>query len=206
MRRQDTRCKREGRRCVAARGRRAFAPAADAPGTARAQVRAGPWPPGQSKVQRDSCAFANTRRCESGVQHGIHQAGGWRRSSWRWARRSRSPQRRPRRPPRAWRGTRSAAPWHAGSWQLTIRCAEMRFLARFSICAGQPAQQPAQRDMCERYPTTTRVLLLLPAQNTHTLHRYMCVEEQLEGGLHTVLPISSYHSVRNQQPMELWCA
>ena len=45
---------------MAARGRRAFAPAADAPGTARAQVRADPWPPGQSKVQRETRAHLRT--------------------------------------------------------------------------------------------------------------------------------------------------
>ena len=41
-------------------GARRFAPAADAPGAARAQVRAGPWPPGQSKVQRETRAHLRT--------------------------------------------------------------------------------------------------------------------------------------------------
>jgi len=41
-------------------GARWFAPAADAPGAARAQVRAGPWPPGQSKVQRETRAHLRT--------------------------------------------------------------------------------------------------------------------------------------------------
>jgi hypothetical protein len=52
------------------------------------------------------------RECRKGARavHGTHLAGGWRRSSWRWARRSTSPQRRPRRPPRARRSTLSAAP------------------------------------------------------------------------------------------------
>ena len=72
-------------------------------------------------MRRHSCAsIAQGAR----AVHGTHQAGGLRRSSWRWARRSRSPQRRPRRPPRAWRETQSAAPWKrvsAGSRRAVSR-------------------------------------------------------------------------------------
>jgi hypothetical protein len=149
---------------------------------ARAGARRPLAPRAEQSAERDSCAFANTRRCESGVQHGTHQAGGWRRSSWRWARRSRSPQRRPRRPPRAWRGTRSAAPWHAGSWQLTIRCAEMRFLGAFFILR-----------------TSTRTACTCVNVNTIGATTGACVLKnnwKEATPAHGTSKFSSYHSVR----------
>ena len=51
-----------------------------------------------------TCAPPSASACVRAV-HGTHQAWGWRRSSLRWARRNTSPQRRPRRPPRARRST-----------------------------------------------------------------------------------------------------
>ena len=68
-------------------------------------------PRASQSAERDVRTQAQVRGAVHGMMHGTHQAGGWRRSSWRWTRRSRSPQRRPRRPPRARRGTLSAATW-----------------------------------------------------------------------------------------------
>ena len=159
-------------------------------------------PQGRAKCREREQVCERKRRCESAVQHGTHQAGGWRRSSWRWARRSRSPQRRPRRPPRAWRGTRSAAPWHAGSWQLTItdawRCDSWRVF--------HFAHATRTKSTGVNVNTTDATTVLRHCYCPLRIHTpYMCVEEHLEGGLHTVHPISSYHSVRNQQPTELVC-